>query len=66
MIQEKNQSIWDIEVPCWVHRQSSMFDLPFHNLSHNEHNKHVSNPLSNNGTQVKFHKTFWNIVHVPK
>ncbi len=43
-----------------------MFDPPFHNLSHGKHNTHVSNPLSNNRTWVKFHQTFWKIVHVPK
>jgi hypothetical protein len=43
-----------------------MFDPPFHNLSHGKHNKHISNPLSNNGTHVKFRQTFWSIVHIPK
>ncbi len=66
MIQGKNQSILDSEVSCWVHCQSTMFDPPFHNLSHGKHNKHVWNPLNNNGTSMKFHQTFWNIIHIPK
>ncbi len=66
MIQEKDQSISDSKVPCYIHRQSVTFDLPFHNLSHGKHNKHVSNPLSNNRNRVKFYQTFWNIVEVPK
>jgi hypothetical protein len=45
----------DFEAPCWVDCRSSMFDPPFHNLSHGKHNKHLSNPLNNNGTRMKFH-----------
>jgi hypothetical protein len=50
MIQEKDQSILDSETPYYVHHQSTMFDPPIHNPSHDKHNKHVSNLLSNNGT----------------
>jgi len=54
MIQEKNHSIWNFAMPYYVHRQWVMFDTPSHKVVHNNHNKHISNPLNNNETQVKF------------
>ncbi len=43
-----------------------MFDPPSHEVTHNSHNTHVSNPLNNNGARTKFHQTSWNIAHIPK
>jgi hypothetical protein len=45
MIQEKNHSCLGFKAPSWVHHQSIMFDPPFHKVTRNSHNTHISNPL---------------------
>jgi len=42
-----------------------MFDPLFHNLSHIKQNKHISNPLSNNGIWVKFTRHFGTLFTSP-
>ncbi len=43
-----------------------MFNPPSHKVIHENHNKCISNPLNNNGTQVIFDQSSWNSIQIPK
>jgi hypothetical protein len=62
----QNYSTLNSETPCCIHCQLVMFNPPSHKVVHVKHNTLISNLSNNNGTRVKFHWTFWNIVHVLK